>query len=362
MHLYVHIPFCHEICPYCSFYKHKPGSVAQAEFIQALLTELDWHLAQGQLAPFTTIYLGGGTPSLLSTQHLTDLLTGLDARIPFASLQEVTMEANPSTFKLAKAQRMRALGVTRVSLGVQSLDAAQLQVLGRDHTPASAIDSYALLRQAQIPEVNLDLMFSTPGQSVDSWRSTLDQAISLQPDHLSCYNLTYEEDTDYFQKFLAGDYADVPETNEEYFYLADTLLTQAGYTHYETSNYARPGYESQHNMGYWRGNDYLGIGPSAVGCIARRRYQNLADTAGYITRIQQLGHAMDSHEQLDPDAWRIERLALELRTRQGISPQWIAPTDPTLLINNGLLEHHNGNLRTTKQGSSLVDSIVEFLI
>ncbi len=361
MHLYVHIPFCHEICPYCSFYKHKPGKIAQEEFIHALLAELDWHLAKNIRLDFTTIYLGGGTPSLLSAKHLEILLTGLDQRISFSQCREITLEANPSTFNLSKAQLMKKLGVTRVSLGVQSFDPEQLKILGRDHSPEEAIASYQVLREAEIPAVNIDLMFSTPGQTKQSWQKTLQQAIDLRPDHISCYNLTYEEDTAYFQEFLAGTYTDEPEKNEELFYLADTMLSAAGYDHYETSNYALPDAHSIHNRGYWSGNDYLGIGPSAVGCISKQRYQNLSDTAAYITRIQTLGNAIDSHENLDDEAWRLERLALQLRTKQGCSKQYLGDINPDILIEHGLITICNDRIKTTPKGASLVDSIVEYL-
>jgi len=227
MHLYLHIPFCHEICPYCSFYKHKPGQVSQGEFIQALLKELDWNFAREGME-FTTLYLGGGTPSLLSSTHLKVLFEGLHERIDFKTLSEVTLEANPSTFDLKKASLFPELGVTRVSLGVQSFDPEQLKVLGRDHSREEAVQSYQILREAGISSVNLDLMFSTPGQTLSSWQESLEKAVELNPDHLSCYNLTYEEDTAYFQKFLSGEYEDEPELNESFFLTADGILTQAG--------------------------------------------------------------------------------------------------------------------------------------
>jgi len=361
VHLYVHIPFCHEICPYCSFYKHKPGKLANDHFINALHQELDWHLAQYPEVSFSTIYIGGGTPSLLSSGQLKRLLTGLDARIPFTKCSEITLEANPSTFKLPKAKLMTDLGVTRVSLGVQSLDPAQLKVLGRDHTPDQAVTSYHLLREAELPSINLDLMFCTPGQTLESWVETLSKVVSLAPDHLSCYNLTYEEDTDYFQKFLDGDYTDEPEKNADLFYEADAILSKAEFNHYETSNYAQPGSESIHNQGYWRGNPYLAIGPSAVGCVDRCRYQNISDTAKYIELVNTNGYAINTSESLNDEAWRLERLALELRTTHGCPASYLGDVDPTILIDNGLLQPISGRLRTTHKGSSLVDSIVEFL-
>ncbi len=362
MHLYLHIPFCHEICPYCSFYKHKPGSTSQEQFVEALLTELDWHGQIHDLSQIETLYLGGGTPSLLSQTHLKTLFQGLHQRLNFQQLKEVTLEANPSTFNLSKATLIGSLGVTRVSLGVQSFDPAQLKVLGRDHSREEAITSYHLLRQAGIPSVNLDLMFSTPGQDLDSWTETLTTAIELTPDHISCYNLTYEEDTAYFDKFLSGDYTDEPERNESFYLTADRMLQEAGYLHYETSNYAKPGNLSLHNQGYWRGNPYLGLGPSAVSCIDRKRSKNISDTQAYISRMQSsVGHAVEDIENLDDEAWRLERLALELRTTQGCPLKYVERESLQTLIDHDLITIVSDRFKTTNRGSCLVDSIVEYL-
>lgn len=361
VHLYLHIPFCHEICPYCSFYKHKPGATSQREFVSALLQELDWNAEAHDLAGVETVYLGGGTPSLLSPTNLEVLFAGLDERLSLSSCAEVTLEANPSTFDAKKAGLIKSLGVTRVSLGVQSFDPEQLQVLGRDHSREGAIESFEVLQAASIPSLNLDLMFSTPKQTVESWQETLETAISLRPDHLSCYNLTFEEDTAYFQKFLEGEYTDEPERNESMFVLADRLLTGAGFTHYETSNYGRAGHHSLHNQGYWQGNPYLGIGPSAVSCIQRERRQNVSDTAAYMHRVGQVGHAIHEHESLDAEAWRLERLALELRTRAGVSLEYINQDDLSNLIENELVSIEGERLVTTARGACLVDSIVEYL-
>ncbi|MFT6381331.1 MAG: oxygen-independent coproporphyrinogen-3 oxidase, partial [Akkermansiaceae bacterium] len=262
MHLYLHIPFCHRICPYCSFYKHTPGKTDLGAFVDALLTEASF-TAQKNLPPLQTIYFGGGTPSMLSPTHLRRLFTGLREVFDFSTIQEITLEANPATFTARTAQLYQELGVTRVSLGVQSFLGPQLEVLGREHTPMQAITSVHLLREATDLEVNLDLIFSVPGQSLIDWEDSLTQALALQPDHLSAYNLTYEEDTAFFKKFQTGDFIDDPDLNAKMFTLAEEMLTASGYEHYETSNYGLPGKRSRHNQGYWTGNDYLGLGPSA---------------------------------------------------------------------------------------------------
>lgn len=361
MHLYIHIPFCHEICPYCSFYKHKPDVTSHRKFTQALLKELEWQKDKVDLSKIETIYLGGGTPSLLSPTIFRNFMEGLAHRIPFSAQKEITLEANPSTFDLKKARLFKEMGITRVSLGVQSFVPEELKVLGRDHTKEAAIQSFNDLREAEIPSVNIDLMFSTPKQTSASWETSLRQAVTLSPDHISCYNLTYEEDTEYFQKFLDGDYTDEAETNESHFSLADTLLTEAGFDHYETSNYAKDGQKSLHNQGYWNGSEYLGIGPSAVSCLNRERTKNVPDTALYMQRVSQLGNAVHEHETLDDEAWRLERLALELRTTSGCSLTYADASAVDFLIEQGLLNKTETHFMTTKKGACLVDSIVEYL-
>lgn len=359
MHLYIHIPFCHEICPYCSFYKHKPGKESQGEFIDAILKELEGN--DLDYSDLKTIYLGGGTPSLLSPTNLSKLFKGLQEALPFGQCLEIGMEANPSTFDLKKAKLIKELGVNRVSLGVQSFDPEQLKVLGRDHSREGAIESFQILRAAGIPSINIDLMFSTPGQTITSWEKTLETAIELKPDHLSCYNLTYEEDTEYFKKFISGEYTDEPDLNESLFSLADRMLNEAGFQHYETSNYAQPNHRSVHNSGYWKGANYLGLGPSAVSCIDRQRRKNISDTAAYIKRVHSVGHAMDEHENLDNEAWRLERLALELRTVEGCSLEYVELEQLDQLIEHNLITTTETRFITTKKGSALVDSIVDYL-
>jgi oxygen-independent coproporphyrinogen-3 oxidase len=360
LHLYLHIPFCHRICPYCSFYKHTPGNTDLSGFVDALVTEARFYSSQ-DLPPLKTIYFGGGTPSMLSPTHLKRLFFGLREALDFSSVEEVTLEANPATFTERTAQLYQDLGVTRVSLGVQSFLGNHLETLGREHTPMQAINSVHLLREASSLEVNIDLIFSVPGQTLVDWEDTLTQALALQPEHLSAYNLTYEEDTAFFDKFQAGDYRDNPELNAEMFSLADEMLTSAGYEHYETSNYAFPGKRSRHNAGYWTGNDYLGLGPSAVSTLKRTRHQNIADTAAYLKRITAVGHAQDEIEVLDDEAWRLERIALQLRTIEGLPLEFLSPKTNLAPIAH-LVEKTDTHLRLTGEGPLLVDSIAAELV
>jgi len=362
--LYVHIPFCHRVCPYCSFYKHTPGATPIGGFLDSLAREACQRIPEATVAA-RTLYLGGGTPSMLSPGHLRNLFAGLRSVVNFEVLEEVTLEANPATFDAAKAHLFRELGVTRVSLGIQSFDDQVLATLGREHTAAQARESVAILRRADIPAVNIDLMFSIPGQSKASWQATLEQALALGPEHISAYNLSYEEDTAFFESLRRGEMRDDEDHNAEFFHFADDILTHAGFEHYETSNYARPGQRSSHNCGYWRGEDYLGLGPSAVSTMAHVRSKNVPDTSSYIAQIQAFGHALAESEMLDPEARRLESIALGLRTAEGISQDLLtagALSRAKHLADAGLLQFAGGRLLLIHRGRALVDPIAAELV
>lgn len=364
MLLYVHLPFCHRICPYCSFYKHTPGKTAVGAFVEALIAEAAWRLPQCA-GPPRTLYLGGGTPSMLSPRHLRRLFAGLQELVDFSALAEVTLEANPATFDAAKARLFRACGVSRVSLGIQSFAPHVLTTLGREHSPAQAIEAVAILRQAAIPSVNIDLMFSIPGQSRTDWQSTLEQAIALAPDHISAYNLTYEEDTAFIESLRRGEMREDEDHNADFFQLADSLLGAAGFDHYETSNYARPGHHSRHNRGYWHGEDYLGLGPSAVSTLDHVRHTNIADTDRYVSMVGALGQAVVASDPLDPEARRIERIALGLRTSEGIALSLLdsgALERVEWLVAEGLARRTGDRLVLSHSGRALVDPIAAELI
>lgn len=359
--LYLHIPFCHRICPYCSFYKHTPGSTPIGAFVEALASEAEKRIT----APIRTIYLGGGTPSMLSPAHLRRLFGALHGIIDFSQLDEVTLEANPATFDLEKAKLFRDLGVTRVSLGIQSFTPHVLATLGREHTVEQASESIAILREAGMPQVNIDLMFSIPGQSPADWENTLQHAVSLQPDHISAYNLTYEEDTAFFESLQRGEVGIHEDIDATYFHLADDYLTENGFDHYETSNYAKPGMRSTHNEGYWQGEDYLGLGPSAVSTLHGIRSKNIADTASYVSQVNSLGHAIIESESLDAEALRLERIALGLRTTRGISLDLLDETAicrANDLVTEGLARIENRHLILIHHGRALVDPIAAELI
>jgi oxygen-independent coproporphyrinogen-3 oxidase len=363
-HLYLHIPFCHRVCPYCSFYKHTPGGTDMGAFVQAVLRELELHQQRLEIRP-RTIYFGGGTPTALSETHLGTLLTGLRERLDCSGLEEFGMEANPKTVGASKARLLRDLGVSRISLGVQAWDEPTLKLLGRDHAPDEAKETYAILRAAGIPAVNVDLMFSIPGQSLAVWEEGLRQTIALQSDHVSCYNLTYEEDTEFLNKLKSGMLDTDMDRDADHFRSTMDLLEAAGFEHYEISNYARPGKRSIHNQAYWRGADYLGLGPSATSTHQRVRWKNVSDTARYIELVQEGRLPAVESEELDDRAWLIERIALELRLVEGMAEERVVSSQKgelVLLRDEGLLVVNDGKVRLTREGKALSDRIAEMLI
>lgn len=335
-----------------------------AGFVQAVLQELKLHQRLLSVQP-RTIFFGGGTPTALSETHLNTLLTGLRQLAGFSQLEELCLEANPKTISASKARLLKDHGITRISLGVQAWDEPTLQLLGRDHAPDEAVETYDILRQAGIPSVNLDLMFSIPGQNLAVWKEGLEKTIALRPDHVSCYNLTYEEDTEFLVKLRQGKLDTDGDRDADHFYAAIDLLHAAGYEHYEISNYAKPGHRSLHNQAYWRGADYLGLGPSAYSTHRRTRWKNVADTTEYIRLVNEQRVPIVESEDLNDRQWLMERVALELRTAEGMARERVdvslAHTLQTL-VEEGLVLVHEGRIRLTRSGKGLTDRIAEMLL
>lgn len=363
-HLYLHIPFCHRVCPYCSFYKHTPGGTDMGAFVRAVLRELELHQQTLPLLP-KTIYFGGGTPTALSEKHLGALLEGLRERLDLSELEEFGMEANPRTVGSSKARLMQNLGITRVSLGVQAWDERTLKLLGRDHSPEEAQETFRILREAGIPSLNLDLMFSIPGLEVPVWETGLEQTIALRPDHVSCYNLTYEEDTEFLTKLKAGLLDTDTDRDADHFHSTIEMLESAGFEHYEISNFAQPGKRSRHNQAYWRGADYLGLGPSASSTHRRVRWKNAADTTKYITLVEEERVPIVESEELSDRDWLIERIALELRTVEGLPMDRVMDSQQPeldLLCAEGLVIREENTVKLTRTGKAVSDRIAEMLI
>jgi oxygen-independent coproporphyrinogen-3 oxidase len=362
-HLYVHIPFCARICPYCAFYKERADSSQTQRFCEALLSEVDAQRARWPIAP-ATIFIGGGTPTALTTPQLEYLLGGFRDRLDCSTLDEWTVEANPGSVSPRKAEALRALEVNRISLGVQSWNDELLKLLGREHNAAQAEDSFHILREAGFTNLNIDLMFGLPGQTLTQWETTLRKTIALGPEHISTYCLTYEEGTEFFARQVRGEFREDPDSDARFLESAMQLLESSGFEHYEISNYARAGYASSHNRGYWAGEDYLGIGPSAFSTVGLERYQNISDYRRYSDLVLVGNSPVSSTETLTAAMKRGERIALSLRTVQGIPAtdlsQW--PNERREFEELGLLREVEGNCVLTRRGKLLADSVAEAFV
>ncbi len=363
-HLYFHVPFCAHICPYCSFYKHQPGNLANAAFVKALLAEVRNRSGNFPIRP-ETIYFGGGTPTLLSRAHLDTLLSGLWDLLDLSALREWTFEANPSTFGAPKATLLKDAGVNRVSLGTQSWTPRTLAMLGRDHTPEAAREGFEVLRSVGFGSLNIDLMFSVPGQTLTDWEQDLEITAGLRPDHVSAYNLTYEEDTAFFERFVAGEFESDENADADHFHATVDRLAAAGLEQYEISNYARPGHESLHNQAYWRGGDYLGFGPGAVSTREFQRWKNVEDTARYVAGWLEEKEILTEQETLTEAQKRMEAIALRLRTRQGAPLSLFADYPSSTwepLVEEGMLVQSGDSLFLTRRGKALADSVTAALV
>lgn len=358
-HLYAHIPFCPKVCPYCSFYKEASDRNKTQAFLDAMLAEAETHA--DRLRP-VTIFFGGGTPTALSTSQLEFLIGGLRERIDFSAVEEFTMEMNPATVSLEKARRMRELGVNRVSMGVQSWDPGLLKTLGRVHSAEQAERSYEILREAGFTNINLDLIFGIPGQTREQWRSSLEKNLSLAPEHISSYCLTYEEDTEYFLRLNQGIYQPDGELDADLFEMTMETLEGAGYAQYEISNYARPGRECRHNLAYWLGADYIGLGPSAFSTVGEKRWKAISDSVEYIRRVQAREATYDFSEAVDPATRRAEQVAFGLRTNRGVPKKLLSSEKTSEYEKLGYLRPQGDSWFLTRKGRMVADELAETLM
>ena len=324
--LYVHVPFCARKCLYCAFYSEPSSGELIDRYVEALIRELERVAAD--LRP-RTIFFGGGTPSLLNLRQWERIFRAMD-RFPLSGVTEWTVECNPATVSLDKAKLLRSAGVNRLSLGVQSFNETLLDRLGRVHTRQMAYDSFDILRQAGFDNLNLDLMFAIPGQTLEVWRETLAEAAALGSEHLSTYEVIYEEDTPLYDQLQAGK-IDVDEdlACDMYEELVERA-TKAGFQQYEAANFARastinsqlstidfPSNACRHNVNYWRGGDFYGLGPSATTYVRGVRTKNGANTQLYCEQLEQGQRAVELREQLAPLARAGETAAFGLRMVAG---------------------------------------------
>jgi putative oxygen-independent coproporphyrinogen III oxidase len=366
--LYIHIPFCKSKCPYCDFY-----SVTSTDQIPAFLAALDAEarLYRDQFPGFDSLFLGGGTPSWLSEAHLAELMKNLRRHFAFAPDSEITLEANPDDITPEKLRAFRDLGVNRLSLGVQSFNEAELRWLQRRHTARQTEAGIELIRAAGFDNLGLDLMYGLPGQSLDTWRSTLKTALSFAPEHLSCYQLTVAHATPLGQKVAAGQVLlPIEETQREFFLLTGQFLEARGYLHYEVANFARQEpqagglrhYCCRHNLKYWTHVPYLGLGPAAHSFQGDRRWWNVAPVEAYCASLKEGGAPVAGAETLTPAQLRLEALYLGFRTQAGVSLETIRahPRGEAIvaeLTRAGLVRVEGGRVRATPQGLVVADRL-----
>jgi oxygen-independent coproporphyrinogen-3 oxidase len=317
--LYVHLPFCETKCGYCDFFSLAINGRETTPLVRAVCAELRARVPDARRR-IRTIFVGGGTPTVLPSGQLEHVLRTIHEVTAGSSPIEFTVEANPGTIDQAKAGALVAAGVTRVSMGAQSFDAEELNVLERIHDPAAIAPAVETVRRAGVADVNLDLIFGIPGQSLHSWAASLRRATELEPDHVAAYGLMYEPGTRLTAQRDRGVVRPCDDGLEaEMYLLMVEHLRAAGYEQYEISNFARPGHHCRHNLMYWRNEDYIGVGPSAVGCYDDRRYRNVADVLRYPRWMDERGSAEAETETLDPATRALEMILMQMRLTEGLS-------------------------------------------
>lgn len=380
--LYVHIPYCPYRCPYCDFNAYSlPGRARADAMVEAILQEAEgWaRLCRAARGGVRTVYFGGGTPTVLTAPQLRKLMTGLRALLPLEGSVEVTVEANPGTLTSAKVEALLEGGVNRVSLGVQSMDPGELRRLGRWQSPEQVLRSVRLVREAGLFNLNVDVMFAIPGQSLADLRRTLDAIAALEPEHVSAYCLTLEEGTEFHRLHAEGRLTVPGEELQARMYEAVVeRLREGGWRRYEVSNFARPGRESEHNLNYWRHGDYLGLGPGAHSFWQGVRFATLAHPEAYAEAARRClrspGATVAFAERLSAAQLMDERVMLGLRLEEGLDRErfvadfgvWPEQAYPGPLWEEleqaGLVARDARRIRLTDRGMMVADAVVATII
>ncbi len=370
--VYVHWPFCLSKCPYCDFNSHvRHAAIDEERFVRAFAREIETTAARTPGRTVSSIFLGGGTPSLMQPQTVGAVLDAIGKHWSVARDVEVTLEANPTSVEATRFHGYRKAGVNRVSLGVQALDDASLKALGRMHSAREALDAVAIARSA-FDRYSFDLIYARPDQTVEAWSKELRLAITEAAEHLSLYQLTIEPETPFAGLYAAGKLVIPDEGNARALYDAtQEICASLGLPAYEISNHARPGAECRHNLVYWRGDEYAGIGPGAHGRIdiggTRRATATEKRPEAWLMRVEQLGHGVVTDDALTTEERADEYLLMGLRLREGIEPQrYRALAGRTLdqgridlLTQEGAITVDvDGRLRVTQQGFPVLDAVV----
>ena len=371
--LYIHWPFCESKCPYCDFNSYVSATVDNELWEAALLSELDRHAALTPDRLLNSIFFGGGTPSLMPPKMVGRLIDRARSQWSFANDIEITLEANPSSVEASRFADFRAAGVNRVSMGIQALNDPDLKRLGRLHSVAEARSALAVAK-AYFDRVSFDLIYARQDQTLEAWQSELTQAIEMSAGHLSLYQLTVEPGTAFGFRAQAGKLGGLPDEDlsADMFEVTHEICAQAGLHGYEVSNYSHKSLESKHNMIYWRGGDYIGIGPGAHGRLTLSGTRHATRTAlapqAWLDRVAQRNSGTSHQEILAPQDHANELIMMGLRVSDGISRSRIegiagAPLNiPDHLLDLGLLELSDTQLRATRTGRPLLNQLVQALM
>ena len=323
--LYIHVPFCRGKCPYCAFYS-VPSLSLLDRWLEAVKREI--LLYRGQFGRFDSIYVGGGTPSVVSAGHLKSLMAHLFEHVDFERDLEITLEANPSDLSQDKIFAIREAGFNRINLGVQSLDDGALAFLGREHTAKMAVHAFERLRASGFGNIGIDLIYGFHKQPLEAWLEALGQAVSLQAEHISCYQLTIEPKTVFSKQEEKGEMLPLSEEEERIFFIETSqVLEAAGYMHYEVSSFARAAdFRSRHNCKYWDHTPYLGLGPSAHSFFGKKRWWNMRSVRKYCSALEAGILPVEGSEVLTPEQIRLELVALGMRTKEGVERSAVCST------------------------------------
>jgi putative oxygen-independent coproporphyrinogen III oxidase len=381
--VYVHWPFCLAKCPYCDFNSHvreNYASLDQATWTTALVSDLQHDLArlENTAGPVTSLFFGGGTPSLMEAATVATIISAIDTHIGFATNPEITLEANPTSVEAARFRDYVSAGVNRFSLGVQALSDEDLKSLGRQHSVAEALAAVEVARQS-CDNISFDLIYARAGQGLAAWQQELGEALAFSPDHLSLYQLTIERGTRFHEQWRQGNLI-LPDENlaSDLFDLTNQTCAEAGLVAYEVSNYARPGRESRHNTSYWQSDPYIGIGPGAHGRLGtgtgRLATTRLRSPEKWLEQVSTGNHGIETEERIEGETLVAEVIMMGLRLMSGISEsrfhrltghtfdQALPDEELKDLINGGFITLDNRVLAATSQGRNVLNAVTEKLL
>jgi putative oxygen-independent coproporphyrinogen III oxidase len=384
--LYIHWPFCKKKCPYCDFNSHVREGVDHAAWRAALLREMGYWHARAPEFRISSIFFGGGTPSLMEPATVAALIEEADRLWGLDSGCEITLEANPTSVEAAKFAALKTAGVNRVSLGVQSLRAQSLQFLGREHSASEALDAVALAAKT-FDRYSFDLIYALPNQTLSEWENELREALTYARGHLSLYQLTIEENTAFHHAYHVGKSFQLPEDSlaAEMYQHTQSIMEEAGLPAYEISNHASAGNESRHNLSYWKSDSYIGIGPGAHGRVSllgqfksncpswdtlnqtvpnqsRVALQALKSPERWLAQVAQLGHGLDQEIALSQEEQREERVLMGMRLHEGVARADVSGRMLPMLANEGLVEITATHVRATARGRLVLNRVIEALL